>query len=424
MRKFEHYKKPELLHDVKIPDKFFEYPKIMNSILSVEEKNIIYNILENFNYFRKNCYNGNISKRKFWENKIPEFVDKLFEDFERFKNVYGTNFAGYLLKGLFHIDREKNNKKYFTFNRNFESLEDMVENITYTEVICSSNPNLKKYNFSPIIDFDPKKLSEVIFCYYAKIRKRPLCPVCNKNELEFRDLVCGYREFCSPKCQITYHNLPKEKKLSDKSNDEIRELISQIPLDARTTTNEKIMNHFLNIEKNYPGEELSEREKLYLFMNKKDIQECYCICGRKKIFLSQGQGYKKTCGNTFCLITRRGGIPKKDISDYKDTNYHGDRNNCFLYILKSEKNNFFKVGISHSPINRLRNLQKYIPDFEIIFSMYLKRAEYEEQNILKKYKHKKIRLDYIFPGSSELLNLNSKDLKEIKNNLFRISNEE
>lgn len=91
---------------------------------------------------------------------------------------------------------------------------------------------------------------------------------------------------------------------------------------------------------------------------------------------------------------------------------------CFLYVLKSKQNNFYKIGISLDPILRLRSLKNVIDDFEIIFCVFLKNANTIEKELHNKFKDKKSIISETFDGYSECFDLNNNDIRYIKDYLY------
>lgn len=237
--------------------------------------------------------------------------------------------------------------------------------------------------------------------------------MCGK-EVEFQNMQCGYRLFCSSECQITYHNSKKPIKHSNLSHDEIIEIIKSVPPDIRNTTNEKIANIFGNVLEYTKNLDIRDDERLYLYTNKLSEDHIYCDCGNKKSFKSQIQGYAKTCGLIHCVILNKGQTPRRSKETYSNTvsgNGYGIPGN--VYVLYSESLGAYKVGITKNLEQRLRDLRRFVPDIVLKNYTFVSDSGRVEKFIHKKYKDNNVKFGEGFPGSSEFFTLNESDIKDI-----------
>ena len=285
--KQDYYKTPELKHNIVFRENFFEKPKIFQSSLDEQVIKSIETFLdEKYNFF-ETPYNGNISRRDFWRNNFPEVEEKLFDEYEslckKYRNLKFPNYLRIITK---------RNQTEKTLARKWLSIEDFIQNCRYCDVISRSNKGLLllEDEIKRIVNFSPKKLSELIFCYFAEIKDRPKCEYCKKNDTDFLGIGEGYRSFCSPECQIKHRNTPKEKHRSDLSDDEIRDVLKNIAPDVRNCCTKEIADVFLNIEdycnKNILYDDLKDKEKIFIFLNKIKHEDVSCICGKRKNFIS------------------------------------------------------------------------------------------------------------------------------------------
>lgn len=416
LKKIESREKLNFYHNIEIPSSFLKPPSKLKTILTNSELDEIKKILLKYNYFELK-YNGNISKRTFWNEHLPNLANKIFDDFERFKQIYELNFAKYLLWGLFNSDRNKTNNSIL---RKFKSIDDFIKNAHYVDVTNKfNNKLLQNDDYKKYLNFKPSKISELMFCIFANIKDKPKCNYC-KNIVEFVDLQYGYREFCSFECQSAFNNSKKEAKLSPLNDDEIRNIIAKIIPDKRNMCNQEIANVFQNIY-NYSKkiEDLQDKERIYLFLFKKNVDEIFCNCGKKRKFLSQTRGYNKTCGNIACVIKYQNKKWKKPYEQYTNTIINNSKINSFIYIFYSKSLNIYKIGISNNPYVRLKHLQNFIDDLEIIFSVFIKETEKLEKYIHKQYFNNKYTLENNIDGYSEFFKLNKIDLKNIKNIIIK-----
>ena len=381
--------------------------KFKNKIIYI----IIKNKLVTYTY-----YNNNISRFSFWNNNFKNVSKKLFEYYvSAKKEYYNLKFVDFLK--IYFLDKKpKNYKKYkdiYDFATNYKGL---INSQTFYSKIYFQNS--KKY-----LNFQAESFPELIYCIRNHIKERPKCKNCGQNDCRFHFITDGFKQFCSRRCQISSHNtefIPQESKLSD---DEIREIIKQIKPDVRNLMNKKIADVFINIY-NYSKEErnLTNKERIYLFLNKIPLSEIYCpYCGEKKLFNSQVVGYKKTCGRVNCISECKH-PNSKNYSDRPNfrvsVNYSSIEKPRFLYVLKSPSKNIFKIGIATNPEKRFRTLKKNIDDLEVVYCVYIQKANILEQKLHKIFEDKKVYFDIAFDGFTEYFSLTKSDLHYIKDLLY------
>jgi hypothetical protein len=66
----------------------------------------------------------------------------------------------------------------------------------YNKIIEFNNNYIKSNNFS-----------QMLYNYVYDIKEIKLCPICQKNELKFKNFNIGYRKYCSPKCVMSNKEL-------------------------------------------------------------------------------------------------------------------------------------------------------------------------------------------------------------------------
>lgn len=398
----------KMSHNVNFPPNFFEPHPLPKCSLNDEEKQIIKNILEEVNFFNTK-YNSALTRFRFWERTNPELGAKFLKDFNFFKSYYHKiRLIDYIKVFILNTETRK------SFTRKFKGVDDFVKNARYCDsTIVNNNKLIESNEIKKYINFKPIKASELLFCYYANIKDRPLCKMCGK-EVEFQNIQCGYRLFCSSECQITYHNSKKPIKHSNLSHDEIIEIIKSVPPDIRNTTNEKIANIFGNVLEYTKNLDIRDDERLYLYTNKLSEDHIYCDCGNKKSFKSQIQGYAKTCGLIHCVILNKGQTPRRSKETYSNTvsgNGYGIPGN--VYVLYSESLGAYKVGITKNLEQRLRDLRRFVPDIVLKNYTFVSDSGRVEKFIHKKYKDNNVKFGEGFPGSSEFFTLNESDIKDI-----------
>lgn len=416
---YKNSKNLKLTHNVEFPKDFLEPHPLPKCSLNDEEKQIIKNILEEVNFFNTK-YNSELTRFRFWERTNPELGVKFLKDFNFFKSYYHKiRLIDYIKVFILNTETQK------SLTRKFKDIDDFVKNARYCDsTIVNNNKLIESNGIKKYINFKPIKASELLFCYYANIKDRPLCKMCGK-EVEFQNMQCGYRLFCSSGCQITYHNSKKPIKHSNLSHDEIIEIIKSIPPDIRNTTNEKIANIFGNVLEYTKNLDIRDDERLYLYTNKLSGDCIYCDCGNKKSFKSQIQGYAKTCGSIHCVILNKGHKPRRPKGTYSNTvsgNGYGIPGN--VYVLYSETLGAYKIGITKNLEQRLRDLRCFVPDIVLKISVFVSDSGRVEKFIHKKYKDNNVKFRERFPGSSEFFTLNESDVKDIIKILAEVNFEE
>lgn len=358
-------------------------------------------------------YNRNISRKKVWDNINYEWSLFLFNSFEQMNSIYPISFVDFLKKFIF----DDESIIYYSSELDF---------IKRTPVV-QINEGTKHYKIffdksKKLINFEPTSFTEIIYCVRNDIVDRPKCKECEEMT-QFTVYKNGYRTFCSQKCQIIYNNKQKEIKESDLSDNEIRELISKIPLDHRNLSNEIIASNFVNIS-NYSKHfgNLTITEKIYVFFNKLSLNDISCeTCNKIKIFKSQGIGYTKTCGRKSCIDVARFGTSYYKENDLNIKVAKGGESfeNGFLYILFSQSLSAYKIGISQDPISRLYSLRKNINDLEIKECCWLNadlgKTEKEFHNI---FNGKKAIFERSFDGYTEFFYLEQDDINFMKRVIY------
>ena len=366
-------------------------------------------IIENFN--------RNLSRKKFWDKYFPNLSDFVFDYFKECNKLYYDNlrFIDFLKVHICGLPTNNKYRKHYNnlidclLNQNINSLTQTYKNY----VILES----KKY-----LNFQTDYIPEIKYCVLNNLTEKPKCKYCNKD-VHFNNITKGYHEFCSFDCQLNYNNMKKEPKLSEFSDGEIRKIIEKIPLDRRNMTNVTIADVYLNIY-NYSKhiEGLPEKERIYIFQNKLTNKDIFCSCGEKRVFISQGFGYRKTCTKYGCIRKLQPNNKNPIIGDEKlNSKLVGNKSSItksFIYILYSKELDLYKIGIAISPFRRLKKLQIYVPDLELVFSMYKNNTCYCESYFHKKYEDKKFIFDTSFDGSTEYFKLTKQYFEDIKQEIM------
>lgn len=307
-----------------------------------------------------------------------------------------------------------------TFVNVYPKYKNALDFITNHNIVSSQiskvYDNLIKDAFK-LIDFEVDNIVELKYCILNNIKEKPKCKCCGKP-VKFHTFTTGYRTFCSSKCQLEYNNTKKEPELSNLSDNEIREIISKIPADRRNLTNPKIAKVFLNIKKySEKINDLEDRERIYLFQNKVNVDDVYCpICKtHKRLFKTQNLGYHKSCGRCQCIIKIRNEeeIIRTENNIYLPRNGYKKARDCFIYLLYSKKLNAYKIGISNNPFRRIEEIRKGVSDIEPLTVMYLKNASLLEIDLHNKFKDNRVQFDHTFDGYSEFFYLNQKELRYV-----------
>lgn len=358
-------------------------------------------------------FNRNIARKIYWNNRNKEWAEYIFTNYEEHNKKRSINFANFL--------------RYFFFGEKIKYYYNNVEEYLTKTVNLQCNPGTKLYNsfYNEAINFvkfEPINMTEIIYCYRNNLKERPKCLECD-NDVKFTVYKTGYRKFCSQQCQLIYNNKLKEIKRSNKSDKEIREIISNIPLDLRNLTNIEIANNFENIiERTKDFHDIPTNERIHIFQNNLSISDITCVCGSKRLFKSQGVGYLKTCGKSLCMnISKNVNFFNNNEINIRTSKSGTSYKNGFLYVLKSDDNGFFKIGISQNPINRLESLRKNISDFRIIECFWLNSDLGNIESYLhKKFNNKKVYFDTSFDGFSEIFYLDDADITYIKDYIYEI----
>ncbi len=356
-------------------------------------------------------YNRNIARKKYWDKRNKEWSDYIYQKYEEHNSMCIIPFSDFL--------------RYFFFNEHIKYYYNTVEDFLSKTISLQHNPGTRLYDTffekgCNYVNFTPVSMTELIYCYRNNIVDRPKCKECI-NDVVFTTYNKGYRVFCSQSCQMKHNNKHKEIKKSDKSIPEIIEIVKSVPLDLRNLTKYEIADNFINIlEHTKEFVDISVKERIYVFVNNLSVVDTLCTCGDKKIFASQGVGYKKTCGRINCINI------SKNENYFNDNEYNirvckggGSFESGFLYIMRSDFNNFIKIGISQNPISRLLALRKSINDFRIIECFWLnKNLSKTEKELHKLYEHKKVFFDDVFDGHSEIFSLDCDDIRCIKDYIY------
>lgn len=121
-------------------------------------------------------------------------------------------------------------------------------------------------------------------------------------------------------------------------------------------------------------------------------------------------------------------LPKNEFGNYiiipKKRNYSGitinnKKNNPdgFLYFIKGENTNFYKIGVSLNPKRRICDIDSYLPfNLEILSIHYFKNVYDIEEKISKHLEIKKIRREWY--------NLNIEEAKNIMIDLHNLNVEQ
>ena len=135
-------------------------------------------------------------------------------------------------------------------------------------------PEFYNYLIDRYKNYNNKKFSELLYCYYNNINIHPVCPMCGK-EVPFLDKNRGYQTFCSLKCSNSSQDV-KSKKIKTNiekfgvpyaaQNEELKQqIITTSTLryggmgNASQSTKEK---HYLSMIKNYGNKHALCNEEL------------------------------------------------------------------------------------------------------------------------------------------------------------------
>jgi len=368
-------------------------------------------------------YNNNISRKIYWKNRNNEWCDYIFCEFSKTKNIiFNIRFSEFI-EYFFFDKKTYKNKKPFIF------IDSDINKFCSNNKSKNPNPqsNIYKFWFSKMSNFidvnnlkSSNNFNEMKFIIHNKLKTVPKCVYCN-NSVHWNGN--SYHSFCSQTCQIKYNNSSKELKLSNLDDRTIRNIILETPVDRRNTTNKKIADVFLNIH-NYSKKfnmELSDREKIFIFVNEKQKADIICVCGNKKKFNSQIKGYFKTCTRKKCISVYKG----CETIDESSINECASRNGTktqkgYIYVCRAV-NDVYKIGLTKHPESRLNTYKNIFDDFELIISSYVMSDLYVlEKNIHSKYSDKRTYI-HDFGGKSETFRLDASNLKYIKRMIYEFN---
>lgn len=352
-------------------------------------------------------YNRNYSRKRIWDNINIEWSNYIFKKYNEYNNKFELSFINFM-------------KLYFLNDSSiqfYHDCDDFIKRNKNTQI----NPNTKLYNLffnecKELVNFEPVSFSELLYCIHNNIKDRPHCKCCS-NDVDFTLYKVGYRDFCSTICQMKYNNESKIPKSQGLTNSSIRQIYSDIPLDRRNLTNQLIADHFQDVEKYCSFDKsLKTREMIYVFMNKLSLFDLTCVCGNRKLFRSQGQGYSKTCGSKSCIdIAKHGNqTNSKYFTRSKISRGGHSYESGFVYLMYSVDNDFYKIGITHNPINRLEQLKRNIPDIEYKQCVFVDSPSTVEKILHEKFDNQRLELNERFGGYTEFFNLNSTDVVCVK----------
>lgn len=86
------------------------------------------------------------------------------------------------------------------------------------------------------------------------------------------------------------------------------------------------------------------------------------------------------------------------------------KNKLYLYLIQCNSSDFYKIGFSENPENRLRNLQVGCPySLTLVYKKCFKKSAKAERFLHKKYRYKR--------GIGEWFELSRDDIVQIKNEI-------
>ena len=372
-----------------------------------------------------NKFKNFISMRNWWERNYPDIADKLFEEYNRCDDIYNTSIVNFLKSFAFEV----NNKTCYDYDDVFIKRKPEALNA----IINRTGPNQSDIARSKILKakeicdsrlgYETRSVQELRYCIINKIEKLPTCQTCG-GAVDFHCAAVGFRKFCSAKCQNIYHNSQKTIGRVEMSDDEVRNLILSVGIDHRNLHNEKVAGCFENVLEytNVIFKPLKTNEALYIFLNKLEKADIMCpVCEvRKRKFISQGQGYFKTCGCKSCAygirhdIYYEGSEPvgKGPYSIRGDIEY---RESGFIYIICSVFSGLTKIGVSQDPVSRIKTISKDIEDVKMINCFYIKKGLVDlERHLHEKYRDNRVLLDSQIAGYTEWFKLSDDDVKDVE----------
>lgn len=211
-------------------------------------------------------------------------------------------------------------------------------------------------------------------------------------------------------------------------------MILSVGIDHRNLHSEVVAGCFDNVL-DYTNEvykPLKTNEALYIFLNKLTKSDIMCpVCEvRKRKFISQGQGYRETCGCKTCQYGTRfniyyeGGhdpVAKGPYSIRGDVEY---RESGFIYIIKSDFSGLTKIGISQDPVSRIKMISKDIEDVRLINCFYIKSGLINlEKHLHDMYSDKQALLESQITGYTEWFELSDEDIENIEEFISELRSE-
>ena len=381
-------------------------------------------ILENHGG-KSDKFKGFMSMRKWWFDNYPEVAHDLFEEYDRCNEIYSVGVGPFLKSFAFGVD----NKVCYDYSDVFikRSAENINSIINRTRPYYSEELRTKilkaKEECDRMLGYKTRSAHELKYCLINKIEHLPTCLLCG-GEVMFNGPKEGFRKFCSVKCQNTHHNSQKPIGRMNLSDDEVRDLILGVKIDNRNLHNEIVAGCFDNVldYTNKILKQLKTNEALYIFLNKLEKSDIMCpVCEvRKRKFISQGRGYRETCGCKSCTYGIRHDVYYEGSEPVSKGPYsiRGDveyRESGFIYIIKSEFSGLTKIGVSQDPITRIKNISNDIEDVELVNCFYIKSGLVNlEKYIHDKYRDKQALLDSQITGYTEWFRLSEDDVTDVE----------
>ena len=371
-------------------------------------------------------FKGFMCIRKWWEDNYPDIAGELFAIYDKCNEIYDVSIGKFLKSFVFDVDTRVcyDYSDIFT-KRSTENINAIIKGTkpSYSEALRAKILKAKEI-CDERLGYETRSPHELKYCLINKIESLPVCQLCG-GSVEYNGPAYGFRKFCSAKCQNTYHNSQKEVRRADLSDDEVRELILKEPIDSRNLHNEVVAGCFENVLEytNNIFKPLKPNEALYIFLNKLTKDDIMCpVCEvRKRKFISQGQGYRDTCGCKTCQYGARfdiyyeGGydpVAKGPYSIRGDIEY---RESGFIYIIKSDFSGLTKIGISQDPVSRIKMISKDIEDVRLINCFYIKSGLINlEEHLHDMYRDNQVLLDPQIAGYTEWFKLSEDDVKDVE----------
>lgn len=366
-----------------------------------------------------------MSMRNWWMRNHPGVGEPLFNLYDKCNEIYDVKIKDFLLSFAFDVD----NKVCYEYRDLFvkrkpEILNAMVNFPNSSRGEIHRAKILKaKDECDKALGYKTRSIQELKYCLINRIEKLPTCQLCG-GEVEFNGPKAGFRKFCSARCQNLHHNSQKEIGRANLSDDEVRELILSVGIDHRNLHNEIVAGCFDNVTDYTDNifKPLKPNEAIYIFLNRLEKSDVMCpVCEvRKRKFISQGQGYLKTCGCKSCVYGIRHDVYYEGADSVSKGPYsiRGDaeyRESGFIYIMGSEFSGLTKIGVSQDPIHRLKIISKDIEDVKLINCFYIKSGLLKLERFLhEKYKDTQVPLDPQIAGYSEWFRLSDDVVRDIE----------